>query len=64
MLAHVLRTASSQSLRAQNDVVESVVFSQLQAPNDIDKQTELLDVSAAKLGGEYDGWETTVHRGK
>lgn len=40
----------------------SIEFSKLQAPNDIDGETGFLDSSAVKLGGEYDGWETKVHR--
>jgi hypothetical protein len=40
----------------------SIVFSKLQAPKDIDSEAGLLDLSAVKLGGEYDGWETKVNR--
>lgn len=40
----------------------SIVFSKLQAPNDIDNETEILNVDAANLGGEYDGWETDIRR--
>lgn len=39
-----------------------IVFSMLQAPDDIDDETNRLQADAARLDGEYDGWETDVLR--
>ncbi|HCL65517.1 MAG TPA: hypothetical protein DIC56_11890 [Rhizobium sp.] len=39
-----------------------IVFSKVQVPNDIDVETEELDINAAKFGGEYDGWESGIVR--
>jgi hypothetical protein len=39
-----------------------IVFSKVQAPIAIDKETALLDDHARQLGGDYDGWETKVIR--
>lgn len=37
-----------------------IVFSKLQVPNLIDGETAKLRVNAARFGGVYDGWETTI----
>jgi hypothetical protein len=42
----------------------SIVFSKLQAPNDIDHETAALGAYANTCSGEYDGWEADVCRAK
>jgi hypothetical protein len=46
-----------------NDVGRLVViFSKVQAPIAIDRETALLEDRASQLEGDYDGWETEVIR--
>lgn len=40
----------------------AIIFSKVQFPNAIDDETAQLDANAARLGGDYDGWETSIVR--
>jgi hypothetical protein len=45
-----------------NPLPWALIFSKVQAPLDIDAETEVLRVNAEGFAGEYDGWETAVIR--
>ncbi|HAU74174.1 MAG TPA: hypothetical protein DCW88_01160 [Agrobacterium sp.] len=50
-----------EAMDASQTARRGVEFSKPQAPNEIDREIELLSATAAKkLGGEYDGWGTEV----
>lgn len=40
-----------------------IIFSKVQVPIAIDKETALLEDYTIKLGGDYDGWEADTIRG-
>jgi hypothetical protein len=42
----------------------AIKFSKMQAPNDVDEETSILDADALRLKGQYDGWETEIVRRK
>ena len=51
-----------EDMSASGDGRFFILFSKVEAPIAIDKETALLEDHATVLGGEYDGWETDTLR--